>query len=164
MKKPLAITLAALAAVAVAGAGVGAFSQRDLIDEVLTHEKTYTFDDIPALESFRAQSTTPPFTTRQREWMPDDATSIEMKFVTTEKPGWDIRFITKSGLTPTILAAGKCSPVAKTPKPVLEVDWLPSDLSTGASYCTSDQSYVVQKGDTVYGWQAADAKTYPKAS
>jgi hypothetical protein len=163
MKKPLAIGLVVVVAAAVAAAGVGAYGQRDLVSEALTHEKSYAFADRAAQDAYQASRERPFRATEPRAWMADDATDIRIRFVTTEKPGWDVGYRSRTGLTPELLSAGGCTPVASAPRPALAVDWLPSDPAGTVSFCSTDQSYVVQAGDSVFGWQAADAKLYPLA-
>lgn len=162
MKKPVTIALVSLSVAAVAAAGIGAFGLRGVIEEVLTHEKEVTASDIADLNAFR-EADGPMLATAQRPWMPDDATDIRMRFVTTEKPGWDIRFESATGLTPDLLGASGCKPVDKADPPALKVDWIPKSIDAPLYYCADDLRYVAQLGRVVYGWQSADAKTYPNA-
>jgi hypothetical protein len=162
MKKPVVITLISLSVVAVAAAGIGAFSLRGVIDEVLTHEKEVTASDIPAFEKFR-EADGPMLPTKQPAWMADDATDIRLRFDTTDKPGWDIRFDSATGLTPELLVTSHCKPVTEAAPPALKVDWIPASIDAQNYYYADDFRYIAQKGDTVYGWKSAESKPTPRS-
>lgn len=162
MKKPVAIALISLSVAAIAAAGIAAFSLRGVIDEVLTHEKEVTASDIPALEKFR-EADGPMLPTRQPAWMADDATDIRLRFDTTDKPGWDLRFDSATGLTPELLSSSHCTAVDDAAPPALEVDWMPTSIDAQTYFCADDSRYVAQKGSTVYGWAIAESKPSPSA-
>lgn len=152
MKKPIVITIAAASVVLIGAAGVAAHSQRDLLEEFVSHEKEVTATDMTALTALHEENQSSSIS--PRPWMAKDAEDIRLRFVTTDEPGWDIRFETKTGLTPALLEAGKCSPVDAAPKPALTVEWFPKTITGQVYECTADGSFVTQQGDTVYGWGA----------
>jgi hypothetical protein len=159
MKKPVVITIASLSVAAVAAAGIGAYSQRALFDEIISHQKSVTAAD---LADFTAQhDKDSSVSIAPRPWMAPDAKDFQLRFTTQTTPGWDIMYTSKTGLTPELLKAGKCDPVAQAPKPALAVDWLPATISDGDVFeCQADLSYdifVTQQGDTVYGWQGPES-------
>jgi hypothetical protein len=150
------ITLTTVSIAAVLAAGVGAFSQSALIEEILTHEKEVTAVDYSAFAADHAAH--PVGSTSPRAWMATDAKDVRLRFTTESSAGWDIRYRSATGLTPELLAAGSCAVVTEAPSPALAVDWLAVDPQARVYYCDDDASYVSQSGDVVSGWQGDSAE------
>ncbi|WP_139368528.1 hypothetical protein [Agreia bicolorata] len=146
------MTIAAIAATTVvAAAGVAAYSHHAFLGEVINHEKTVR---IATMADLKNQNENDDFVSiSPHPWMAPDAKDITVTFITTEEPGWNVKYTSQTGLTPELLKAGQCEAASHPPQPALAVDWLPSTVADGDVY-ECDKIFVTQQGDTVYGWEA----------
>jgi hypothetical protein len=152
MKKPGIVAVSSVAVLVTAAAVAGAYSQRGLLEEFVNHQKEVVAPDMTALAALHEENSS--ISISPRKWMAPDATDIRLRFVTSDDPGWDVRYTTPTGLTLGLLKAGGCSVVRGHPKPALEVDWFPRTFPGIVYACSSDSRFVTQQGDTVYGWDA----------